>query len=272
MLLKFIIFLILVGILFYYLNKNKNYEFFYTNPKVLYIVGVENSVRNVNLMRNNFKIIGNYSDIQWCFLHVDGNNSLWKKENWYNNIPNKYKFIKKGCKASQWKNIKPSFIKNYDYLWFNDGDIGLEKFNWKIYKKMLIKYKPLLSQPSILPKSENGRASDHEHLNWKKNKTINKINLVEVMSPFISTKIWPIIYEKLNLTDTRSIWETENFFNKVVKDCKESKYLNHLSPVIHYDFKNLQKNKILDCKRQLFISSDPNNYSLKIKNIIKKKI
>ena len=265
---KIIIFIIILVILYYYFNKQKNFEYFNNNPKVLYIVGVENSIRNVDLMRNNFKIIGNINDIQWCFLHVDGNNSLWKKENWYNNIPNKYKFIGKGCKMEQWKKIKPSFVKNYDYLWFSDGDIGLEKFNWKIYKKMLITYKPLLSQPSMLPKFKGGRGSDHKYLNWRKDKTIQKIHHIEIGTPFISTKIWPIIYEKIKLTDRRSVWETEKFFNKVSKDCGKDKYLNHLSPVIHYDFKNLQKDKSLDCRRKLFISSEPYHYSLKINNII----
>ena len=47
---------------------------------------------------------------------------------------NKYKFIGKGCKAFQWRKITPKFSKAYDYLWFSDGDIGLEKFNWKPIK------------------------------------------------------------------------------------------------------------------------------------------
>lgn len=265
-----IIFFILFGIFIYYLNSSKYLEHFSLNPKILYIIGVENSVRNIKLMRNNFKIIGHIKEIQWCFLHVDGKNSLWKKENWYNNIQNKFKFIGKGCKAFQWRKITPKLSKEYDYLWFSDGDIGLEKFNWTKYKQMLNKYKPLLSQPSVLAKYKGGRASDHKYLNWKKGKSIHKIHNIEVMSPFISNKIWPIVYEKLGLTDIRSIWETEKFFNQVAKDCGSDKYINHLSPIVHYDFRNLKKNKSLDCRRKYFYSSNPNNYHSKIRNIVKK--
>ena len=106
---------------------------------------------------------------------------------------------------------------------------------------MLIKYKPLLSQPSVLPKIKGGRASDQKYLNWEKGKSIHKIHRIEVMAPFISNKIWPIIYEKLELTDIRSIWEIEKFFNQIVTDCGSDRYLNHLSPIVHYDFRNLKK-------------------------------
>ena len=219
-------------------------------------------------MRNNFKIIGHIKNIQWCFLHIDNTNNLWKREEWYNNIPDKFKFIGEGCKAFQWGKITPNFSKLYHYLWFSDGDIGLEKFNWNNYKEMLIKYKPLLSQPSVLPNIKGGRASDHKDLNWKKGESIHKIHKIEIMSPFISTKIWPLIYEKLELTDIRSIWEIEHFLNQVSTDCGSDKYINHLSPIVHYDFKNLQKNLLLDCQRKYFYSSTPSNYSSKIKNIV----
>ena len=260
--------LVIIFVLLYVLLKNNNF----TNkfPKILYIVGVENSYKNIQLMKTNYNTLKYFNEIQWCFLHFDGKNDLWKEESWYNKIANKYKFVGKGCKVSQWSKINPLIAKKYDYLWFSDGDIGLEKFKWNTYRLMLIKYKPLLSQPSILPLNVNGRASDHSFLNWKKNRKIGKVHFVEVMTPFISTKIWPLIFEKIKLTDKRSIWETENFFNKIVNDLHSTKYINYLSPVIHYNFKNLQNDKKLDCRRKYFYSPEPKNYYTKIAYLAKK--
>ncbi len=245
--------------------------------RVLYIIGVENSKRNVDLMKKNYEKLKKYSDIDWCFLHVDGDNSEWEHEKWYRDL-NPIKFIGIGCKASQWKKISPQIAKKYDYLWFSDGDIGLDKFSWPLYKFMLSKYQPLVSQPSVLAGSESNRASDHSHLNWKKTSghlvklnQLGKDYRVEVMSPFISSSIWNLIYEKLQLTDLRSIWEIEFFYNKIADDLQSDRYLNNMSPVTHYDFKNLQKNTSLDCKRELLISPDPSDYQNKINHIRKSK-
>ena len=89
-------------------------------------------------------------------------NKEWNKESWYNNM-NCIKNIGIGSKITQWKKITPNISKLYDYLWFLDGDMSLEKFNWKSYYNMLVEINPILSQPGILPASEDGKASDWEH-------------------------------------------------------------------------------------------------------------
>lgn len=240
--------------------------------KILYIIGVENSNRNIRLIKNNFEKIKNFNEISWCFLHFDGSNDLWEKEEWYNKL-NPIKFVKKGCKAQQWNNITPLITEDYDYLWFSDGDVGLENFDWNLYKKMLIERKPLLSQPGVLPVNDGKRASDWQHLNCY---TSNKDNItdigkknIECMSPFISCKIWPIIYEKIQNMDRRSIWELEKFFNNLVQNLDNTKYVNFISPIVHHDFRNLQKDDSLQCIRGMLSSPDPDNYDLKLENIKK---
>ena len=180
--------------------------------KVLYIIGVENSQRNVTLMKKNYDKLKIYDKITFCFNHFDGENTEWEKEDWYNNL-NCIKNIGIGSKITQWLKITPDIAKNYDYLWFSDGDIGLKKFDWKIYESMLINMKPLLSQPAVIA-GETGRASDHKHLcytNKKKNSIYICKKNIEIMTPFISTKIWRLIYEKMKFTDKRSDWK-QNIF------------------------------------------------------------
>ena len=242
--------------------------------KILLILTVEDSVKNVKLITNNYKILQNYDEIIWCFNHFDGSNKEWVKESWYNNM-NCVKNIGIGSKITQWKKITPTISKLYDYLWFLDGDMSLEYFNWKSYYDMLVKSKPLLSQPGILPVSEGGRASDWKHTccTDKNRNTIFKCSKdhwtcgIENQTPFISTKIWDLIYEKMILTDPRSTWETVLFYNKIADDLNSTKLINFYSQVVHHDYRNLDKIKSVDAKRKLFVSPDPDNYETKILNL-----
>nr|QFG74377.1 MAG: hypothetical protein [Megaviridae environmental sample] len=237
------------------------------NIKILYIVGVENSIRNIALLENNYEILKNKHSLDWCFNHFDGDNSLWKNEKWYDNL-NCTKNTKKGTKVIQWLNITPEIALDYDYLWFVDGDIGLEKFNYDSYYKMLDKFKPLLSQPSVASHTLLGKSSDWPHLRYE-HQFRNTIHIcdknIEVQTPFISTKVWNLIYEKLKLTNPISIWETELFYNNLIYDLNQIKFINFTSAVIHHDFKNLtSNNKDLKKARMLYKSPDPDNYDEKV--------
>jgi len=234
--------------------------------KILYIIGVENSTRNVSLMRKNYNVLKNFNDITWCFNHFDGSNQLWKKEPWYNNM----KCIKNvgvGSKIIQWLKITPKIANEYDYLWFSDGDMGLEHFDWTKYRSMLINLNPILSQPGILP-SLSGRASDHH---WLCQTSVNKNTIkisdknIEIMTPFISTKIWSLVYEKMLLTDKRAARETEYFFNKINDDLDSIKIINFMTPLVHHDFRNLTSIKSVKAKRKSYHSPNPENYEQKLR-------
>jgi len=43
--------------------------------------------------------------------------------------------------------------------------------------------------------------------------------------------------------------------------------INFFSPVVHHDFRNLNKIKSVDAKRELIISPDPDDYETKILNL-----
>ena len=124
--------------------------------KILLIVTVEDSAKNVNLVKNNYKILENINEITWYFNHFDGTNKFWKKEDWYNNI-NCVKNLEIGSKITQWKKITLEISNQYDYLWFLDGDMGLEKFNWNSYYDMLVNLNPIL----LIPFSAPHRAAPH---------------------------------------------------------------------------------------------------------------
>ena len=243
--------------------------------KILLIVTVENSVRNVNLIENNYNKLKNVDEISWAFNHFDGKNDLWKEKNWYNNL-NCIKNVEIGSKITQWKKITPKISRFYDYLWFLDGDMGLEKFNWKEYYKMLVRSKPILSQPGILPSEPGGRASDFSYLCLKdknKDKIFSLPNIkycdIENQTPFISTKIWYLLFEKIQVTDARADWEICSFMNKITKDLNGKRLVNFKSPCVHHDFRNYQDIKSLDTRREYFQSPDPIDYDDKISKIKK---
>ena len=218
-------------------------------------------------------ILKKYNEITWCFNHFDGTNKEWKKKSWYNKL-NCLKNIGIGSKITQWKKITPNIAKKYNYLWFLDGDMGLEKFNWKYYYNMLLRINPILSQPGISASSKNGRASDWPHLcctneNFNTIQKTHRGNAIENQSPFINTIIWPLIYEKMALTNVKSDWEVCFFYNKIADDLDSIKLVNFFSPVVHHDFRNLNKIKSVDSKRELIESPHPDNYENKILNIKK---
>ena len=243
--------------------------------KILLIVTVENSVRNVNLIENNYNKLKDFKEISWAFNHFDGKNDLWKEKNWYNNL-NCIKNVEIGSKINQWKKITPKISRFYDYLWFLDGDMGLEKFNWNEYYKMLVRWQPILSQPGILPSIPGGRASDFSWLclnDKNKDKIFKLSNIeychIEVQTPFISTKIWDLLFEKIQLTDARADWEIGSFMNKITKDLNCKRLVNFKSPCVHYDFRNYQDIKSLDNRREYIESPDPIDYENKISKIKK---
>ena len=209
--------------------------------KTVIVYPVENSKRCCNLINNNFIKLNQYDNIDFIFLHFDGENSLWKQYDWYNNSERIIlKSLERGSKTFQWKLLKPNIVNDYDYIWLSDCDLGLELFEWKKFINIVIAQKSLITLPAI--KGLNGgRSTDIPCLRYKaKHKRgYEYVGRSEVGTPFINTKCWNLIYEKLLLMNNRSDWGLCVFWSKLQSN---KNLLVHCSPVVHYNFRNYGKN------------------------------
>ena len=69
-------------------------------------------------------------------------------------------------------------------------------------------------------------------------------SVVEVMTPIISTSIWPPILERLRRTDTRSIWGLDPFMSWIPavarKRCRSvANVVVDASPVVHHNLRSM---------------------------------
>lgn len=253
--------------------------------KVLVVLSVEDAPRCVDLITDNFKKLEKYEDeFDFALLHFDGSNEHWKKQSWYNDSSRVvFVSMERGTKTFQWKKIKPDLAEQYDYIWLSDCDLGLEKFNWECYREILNKSHYLITQPSVLPLKPGapwpkirkwkpgtfykvgGRSSDNPILRHRKGAgSCEIVWRSEVQTPIISTKCWPLIYEKLSKMNNKSIWGIDTFWDRLVK---KQILLVHCSPVVHYDTRTLVEN---GAKRWLITIPKIKNENVRVKKFVEK--
>ena len=238
--------------------------------QVLQILSVEDSERCASLITKNIEKLEEFgNEFNFAILHFDGSNEHWKNLSWYNDSSRVvFRCLKPGTKTFQWKKIKPELVEQYDYVWFSDCDIGLEKFNWPVYRKILNRSQYLISQPSVMPSRPGGRSTDKHWLRFRKGVGLTKIvrtghrKRSESQTPIISSKCWSLIYEKLLQMNNRSIWGIQSFWEKLVKN---KILLVHGSPVVHHDTRTLSVN---GGERKLIRIRRIRNESLRIKKFV----
>ena len=259
--------LIIIFFLIYHILVLKQKETF-KQEKVIILACVENSYRAVELWSENYKQLNKYYNVfDIILVHFDGNNDIWKQNfPYYRNNNIRYVIKKNSCKASNWEILTPNLVKYYDYVWLMDGDILLKDWCWYKYRKELTKF-DLISQPAIKPFKKNGRSSDYKFLRYKSYVNTSRARLIEQQVPFISTKLWPIIYEKILLSNKRSSWGIEFFWNRICRRILSNKFLVvHSSPVIHLDWKTIGvKNN--NCLRKFIRSPDPKNINIFVNDL-----
>mmetsp|Transcript_106574 Transcript_106574/g.330924 ORF Transcript_106574/g.330924 Transcript_106574/m.330924 type:complete len:507 (+) Transcript_106574:68-1588(+) len=168
------------------------------------------------------KLISNTAGDIFAFalFHYDTNDTEWKQKHWYSgpNSPIVKADTRPLCKGHVWSTMTPAFVKPYDYIWLMDGDLRLDYFSWDLYRSVLVGLDPLVSQPSILPRSAGGRSTDLAKLRMVGTQggmfpIAREVNRSEGMAPLISKRLWTAFHERLKRNDPHSIWYTNDFWD-----------------------------------------------------------
>jgi hypothetical protein len=218
--------------------------------RVLVAPCVANSARAAVLWEQNLKALqraqmltGDVFDI-WM-LHFDGQDNLWENTS-YSNATVTFRTVQVGCKVDMWLHITPEHTAAYDYIWLLDGDLGLEFWDWQTYRKSLTD-KDLISQPAVKSKRYFSRTTDHWDLMrkwWTPWVVVNTVTRIELMTPFIHAGLWPMIHQKLKLTDSNYAWEIELFWCDLAANISGVKSFRVMqrSPVVHYNWRAISEN------------------------------
>lgn len=190
--------------------------------RVLIASPVRNTAQAVRDLEDNWKALnaaGSTGDrFDFALFHYEENNSHWLAWPGYSQPNFVYKRVRSGCKLQHWARVTPRMVQGYDYLWLLDGDLRLDFFSWDLYRSALLKFEPLVSQPSILPRFSGERASDIPVLNMVQGRGQDflwamEVQRTEVMAPMLSTKLWPMVHKRILASDQHTAWYTNTYWD-----------------------------------------------------------
>jgi len=168
------------------------------------------------------------------FYYKQELNKVPKLERRVRKILKPWLFLQKagpGCKVHFWRShLVPSLTDQFDYLWLMDGDLRMDYFSWDLYRHFLVRHEPVLSQPSIVGWTPATRSTDHKSLRMRSDpQNLNsryhthdkdlpfplawESFKVEMQAPLVSTKIWPVIFQRMKTVNGSSAWAIEGFWN-----------------------------------------------------------
>jgi hypothetical protein len=203
-----------------------------------------------------------YGDkLHYLVFHYDRSAEVWQNQSWY--VDSSQIVMKKSalaCKAEAWVEVMPDFVGKYDYVWLLDGDLSFATFSWDLYRSVLVRFQPLVSQPSIVgrediptlrfmkPRMHDGRAVFPFMLEMPR---------TEIMAPVLSTRIWRAFHNRIQHNDNKVAskgindwWDIIAMLGKTYCD-KLGPLLINVAPVRRVDFHDLTDQKIgaKDCRR-----------------------
>lgn len=125
-----------------------------------------------------------------------------------------------------WTHLNKNVIHGFDYVWLLDDDLDLTFFNWELARLLLKKLDPLVAAPGILPMRKNGRTSYWEVTHAKPHfdpstfslSVARNVDFVEVMTPIIATKFWPIIFDRLKYFDLSGVYCIDCFWSQTATE------------------------------------------------------
>eukprot|EP00413_Alexandrium_margalefii_P041730 CAMPEP_0204600780 /NCGR_PEP_ID=MMETSP0661-20131031/55645_1 /ASSEMBLY_ACC=CAM_ASM_000606 /TAXON_ID=109239 /ORGANISM="Alexandrium margalefi, Strain AMGDE01CS-322" /LENGTH=441 /DNA_ID=CAMNT_0051611615 /DNA_START=36 /DNA_END=1359 /DNA_ORIENTATION=+ len=192
--------------------------------RVLVVTYLGNSQELVDIWGENvLKLSGNGAGdlIDFAFFHYDGNNSLFRAKSWYHLPAVRLKHLGMGCAPQFLQMLNASFVQPYDYIWLMDGDMSLRLFSWDVYRGIIVKLAPIVSQPAILPRAPFARASDLKELNMRwflegdAPVLARESTRTEVMTPMLSRRVWSALLERLTGNDLHDMFWTDDFWDFV---------------------------------------------------------
>eukprot|EP00927_Polykrikos_kofoidii_P003577 TRINITY_DN11433_c0_g1_i2.p1 TRINITY_DN11433_c0_g1~~TRINITY_DN11433_c0_g1_i2.p1 ORF type:complete len:405 (+),score=44.05 TRINITY_DN11433_c0_g1_i2:56-1270(+) len=220
--------------------------------RILIIVIVSDSAEVADRMEKNMDVLSEAStdSFKWALSFYEESNENFKHRSWFSDQSRVYHKKHAGCKPVQYLMINPDATDTFDYLWLMDEDLDLRFVGWDLYRRMLLLFNPLVSQPSVVSGIPGGRASDISEVNFKdfSNGVVlaREATRSEVMTPILDTRVWPAVLERIrnnrhdNVCFTDTFWDIMGLLGKIY--CGRSGVvIMNSNPVVHNDLRTLPK-------------------------------
>jgi len=209
---------------------------------------LNNLIFNVKKIQDN--MFGDTVDV--ALIHHDNSDIHWKDN--MTAIPTRVTLTGKGhlCKMQAWIQVTPEIASSYDYVWFLDDDVRLDDFSWDLYHRVLATFRPLVSQPAVLPAKDVNRSTDVVELRMVPDEVMDSNKFViaktvfrtEVQTPILSSKLWNLVWKRLGGNDLHNDYLLDAFWDYVVSHATQQCGSSGLtlvtgSPVTHYNWHDL---------------------------------
>eukprot|EP00927_Polykrikos_kofoidii_P061921 TRINITY_DN5674_c0_g1_i1.p1 TRINITY_DN5674_c0_g1~~TRINITY_DN5674_c0_g1_i1.p1 ORF type:complete len:430 (-),score=49.49 TRINITY_DN5674_c0_g1_i1:49-1281(-) len=224
--------------------------------KVLIVVSADDAPEMAERQEKNINILTKQKHqvdtIKWAIFNYNGTDNAFKTKTWYND-PNIviHHELREGCKPEMYAGLNTNLTSKFDYLWLLDEDIDLTFVGWSLVRRLLLVTRALISQPSVLPRALGARGSDISALNFRPFETgvvVAREELrTEVMTPLLSTKVWPAVLRRLvgntkvNICHTDTFWDLMGYLGKIHGCGRTGPLVMNGAPVVHVDARTLPK-------------------------------
>uniref|UniRef100_A0A0G4H8P3 Uncharacterized protein n=1 Tax=Chromera velia CCMP2878 TaxID=1169474 RepID=A0A0G4H8P3_9ALVE len=249
--------------------------------RVLVVLPVSNRESTVDLFERNRQQLlaegrGEGDSFDFALFHHSGDDSHWLARGWYREQTSEegqqrrpapasgesrakdivLNSVSPGCKLEFWYQISSSLAQNYHYLWLLDDDLDLSLFHWPLYKRVISKLSPLVSQPAVAPLTEGGWTTFWKHLEVCDGLhevavpvrdvpvVAREVRLVELMAAFIDARLWPFLLQRMQRHDRKSDACFDIMWSHLAAAAHQvcgvtGPLVVDASPVVHRDFRGL---------------------------------
>jgi len=228
--------------------------------KVLVVTAVADHPREAMLLEDSLKRLvatspGQGDVFHWALFHHDNSTYYWDNFTFTNPARNGenvvvFNHVGPGCKAQNWNRLPQELTDQYDYIWLMDSDLRLDFFRWDLYRAVLTKLNPLVSQPSILPPFGGGMSTAIKYLPIHSScgegfPVAMELPRSEVQAILISTKIWPAVRTRMRNGPLTTVWFMDAYWDAIAQIAKDSScgqvapVLVNAAPVWHQHWKTL---------------------------------
>ena len=130
------------------------------------------------------------------------------------------------CCIELWAALSASMTRGFDYVWLMDDDLDLTFFSWKLVRLVLKGLDPLVAAPGIIPLHKRGRSTW-----WRMTRAqaqvetstyslslARNVDFIEVMAPMISTKFWPLVYDRLQFFNLTGVYCIDCYWSQAANE------------------------------------------------------
>eukprot|EP00927_Polykrikos_kofoidii_P061924 TRINITY_DN5674_c0_g1_i4.p1 TRINITY_DN5674_c0_g1~~TRINITY_DN5674_c0_g1_i4.p1 ORF type:complete len:419 (-),score=60.73 TRINITY_DN5674_c0_g1_i4:42-1241(-) len=203
--------------------------------------------RNINILTSN-----PIDSFKWAIFNYAGTDKAFRKKKWYSDPKIVvHHELREGCKPNMYAGLHTNLTSKFDYVWLLDEDIDLTFVGWSLVRRLLLVTRALILQPSVLPKTSGARASDIPELCFRTFEAgvviAREEERTEVMTPLLSSKVWPAVLKRLvgnakvNICHTDTFWDLMGYLGKIHGCGRTGPLVMNSAPVVHVDARTLLK-------------------------------